>query len=134
MDASDSVGRLVLRLTVGVLLLFHGVHKMTAGIGGIEHMVVMHGVPGWAAYCVYLGEVLGPILIILGVFTRVGALLIVINMIVAVLLAGTGRLFVVGPTGGYALELEAFFLFGAVAIMLLGAGSLSLGGRLGRWN
>lgn len=134
MNASESVGKLVLRLTLGVLLLFHGVHKMASGIGFIENMLAMHGLPGWFAYAVYLGEVLAPILIILGVVTRVGAGLVIINMIVAVLLVGTDRLFMVGRTGGYALELEAFYLFGAVAIFFLGAGSLSVGGRQGRWN
>jgi putative oxidoreductase len=134
MFSTDSLGKLVLRLTVGILLLFHGVHKLLTGIGFIEQMVVAYHLPAMLAYGVYLGEILGPVLVILGVFSRGGAALIVINMIVAVLLAGMGQIFALGPMGGYALELEAFYLFGALAVMLLGAGSISLGGENGRWN
>ena len=134
MFSTDSLGKLVLRLTVGILLLFHGVHKLLTGIGFIEQMVVAYHLPAMLAYGVYLGEILGPVLVILGVFSRCGAALIVINMIVAVLLAGMGQIFALGPMGGYALELEVFYLFGALAVMLLGAGSISLGGENGRWN
>ncbi len=55
-------------------------------------------------------------------------------MTVALLLGAPGQLIALGPMGGYALELEAFYLFGGLAVMLLGAGSISLGGENGRWN
>ena len=134
MFSTQSLGKLVLRLTVGALLLMHGIHKLLTGIEPIKHMVAAYHVPELLAYGVYLGEILGPLLVILGVFSRCGAALIVINMIVAVVLAGVGQLVALGPMGGYALELEAFYLFGGLAVMLLGAGSISLGGENGRWN
>ena len=135
MDSGEALGKLVLRFTVGGLLLFHGIHKLLGGVAPIQHMIAAHGLPDMLAYGVYIGEVVAPILVIAGLFTRIGGLIIVINMIVAVFLAGMGRLFLLDPhTGGYALELEAFYLFGALAIVLLGAGSLSLGGSRGRWN
>lgn len=134
MNSTDSLGKLVLRLSVGGLLLLHGVHKLLDGIDPIKQMIAAHGVPDWLAYGVYLGEVVGPILVILGLFSRIGGALIAINMIVAVLLAGLGHLLALNPMGGYALELEAFYLFGAVTIILLGAGGFSLGGSHGRWN
>jgi putative oxidoreductase len=129
---TEDFGKLVLRLTLGVLLLFHGTHKVLDGIQPIRDMVMAHGLPGLLAYGVYLGEVVGPILVIFGLFARVGGLLIVANMIVAVALAGTGSLFALDNQGGYALELEAFYLFGGLAVALLGAGRFGLGG--GRWN
>jgi putative oxidoreductase len=43
-------------------------------------------------------------------------------------------LFVIGKSGGWALELQGMYLFGGIAVMLLGAGAYSLGGRNGRWN
>lgn len=134
MNSTDSLGKLVLRLSVGGLLLLHGVHKLLDGIDPIKQMIAAHGVPDWLAYGVYLGEVVGPILVILGLFSRIGGALIAVNMIVAVLLAGLGHLLALNPMGGYALELEAFYLFGAVTIILLGAGGFSLGGSHGRWN
>jgi putative oxidoreductase len=128
----DDLGRLILRLTVGGLLLLHGMHKLLNGIDGIKSMVTAHGVPEAAAYGVYLGEIVGPILVMLGLFSRIGGALIAINMIAAVLLAGMDRLMGFNAMGGYALELEALYLFGAVSVLLLGAGRYSVSG--GRWN
>jgi len=133
MNSMDSLGKLVLRLTVGGLLLLHGVHKLLDGIDPIKQMLAAHGVPDALAYGAYLGEVVAPVLIILGLFSRVGGLLVVGNMIVAVVLARMADLLALNPAGGYALESEVFFLFGSIAVILLGAGSLSLGGN-GRWN
>jgi putative oxidoreductase len=131
---SEDFGKLVLRLTVGVLLLFHGVHKLLGGLGGIKLLLAAHGAPDMLAYGVYVGEIAAPLLIIFGLFTRLGGGLVVVNMIVAVALAGGTRLFALNGQGGYALELEAFFLFGGLAIALLGAGRISIGGEDGQLN
>ena len=55
-------------------------------------------------------------------------------MVVAVLIAHLNDLFSISKTGGYALELQAMYLFSAIAIALLGAGRYSLAGARGRWN
>ncbi|HWA89312.1 MAG TPA: DoxX family protein [Rhizomicrobium sp.] len=128
----EDLGKLVLRVTVGGLLLFHGIHKMLTGIAPIEGMVAAHGLPSALAYGVYLGEIVGPVMVILGLFARIGAGLIVANMIMAVVLAGMGSIAAFNPMGGYALELEAFYLFGALSVALLGSGRYSIAG--GRWS
>jgi len=46
----------------------------------------------------------------------------------------SGQLLSLSKSGGYALEVEAFYLLTAVAIAMLGAGRWSLGGKDGRWN
>jgi len=129
----EDIGKLVARLSVGGLLLFHGIHKLLTGIGPIKAMVVAHHLPEILAYGAYVGEIVGPVLVILGLFSRVGGLLIVVNMIVAIALAGTAMLFQLGPQGGYALELETFYLLGGLTVALLGAGriGLNIGGN---WN
>ncbi|MEI9988874.1 MAG: DoxX family protein [Rhizomicrobium sp.] len=129
----EDIGKLVVRLGVGGLLLFHGVHKLLTGIADIKSLVVAHHLPEAVAYGVYAGEILGPILVILGLFARLGGLLIVANMIVAVVLAGTAMLFQLNAYGGYALELETFYLLGGLSVALLGAGriGLNIGGD---WN
>lgn len=75
-----------------------------------------------------------PLLIILGIYCRLGALLVVLNMVVAILLAHMGQLFSISNTGGWALELQGMFLFGALALAFMGAGRFSLAGSGGRWN
>jgi putative oxidoreductase len=133
MDTED-LGKLVLRLTLGVLLLFHGTHKVLTGIGPIRAMVVAHHLPDFLAYFVYLGEVVAPVLIIIGLLTRIGGLLVVINMIVALLLAHMTMLMGTNEMGGYVLELQAFYLFSGLAVALLGAGRFSVGGADGTLN
>jgi len=128
----EDIGKLILRVTVGGLLLLHGVFKLLNGIDGIKGAIASHGVPDLIGYGVYVGEFVAPILVILGLFARVGAGLIVINMLVAVGLAHLNDVAALNQYGGYRLELEAFFLFGALAVALLGAGRLSAGG--GRFN
>lgn len=130
---SQDAGKLLLRLTLGGLILFHGIAKILHGVDSIATGLVNHGLPGAIAYLVYVGEVIAPILLILGVVTRAAALFVVINMIVAVAIVHTGQLLTISESGGYGLELQAFYLLTAAVIALIGAGRYSLGGS-GRWN
>ncbi|WP_120995004.1 DoxX family protein [Stutzerimonas urumqiensis] len=131
---TNDIGKLVLRLAVGVLILLHGLHKLQSGVDGIAGMLAGQGLPAVLAYGVYLGEVVAPALVILGLFTRPAALVIAGNMVFAIALAHASQLFELTKMGGWALELQGMFLFGAIAVALLGAGRLSVGGTSGRWN
>lgn len=131
---TDDIGKLVLRVSVALLILLHGIAKLQSGVGGIAGMLAGHGLPTFLDYGVYLGEVVGPVLVIIGLFTRIGALLMVGNMLVAFALAHMSELFSLGNMGGWALETQGLFLFGSIAIALLGAGRLSVGGLNGRYN
>lgn len=127
-------GRLLLRLTLGSLMLLHGVNKVTGGIDPILGAVAKAGLPPALGYGVYVGEVLAPLLLIVGAWTRAAAVLVALNMIVAVALVHAGQLTTLSPNGGWALELQGFYLATALAIALLGAGRYSAGGLDGRWN
>ncbi len=116
-------------LTLGILILFHGVGKILQGIDPIQGMVSGMGLPGFLAYGVYLGEVLGPVLLVLGFHARIGAGLIAINMVVAILLAHTGDLLSLSPQGGWRLELQGMFLATALALVLIGPGRFSINQR-----
>lgn len=134
MNRYDDIGKLVLRLSLGILMLMHGLHKLMYGISGISAMVQANGWPAWLSYGVFVGEIIAPVLIIIGLLTRASALVVVINMIVAVYLAHSHQLFHLTKTGGWLLELQGLYLFGALAIALLGAGRFSVGGLQGRLN
>lgn len=131
---SDQGAKLLLRVLLGVLVLFHGIAKLIAGPAFVVGMVTQNGLPAFLAYGVYIGEIVAPILLIIGLWTRLAAVVVVINMIFALYLAHTTQFFSMSKSGGYALELQAFFLFTAVAVAMLGAGRYSLGGVNGRWN
>ncbi|HBZ05326.1 MAG TPA: GntR family transcriptional regulator [Massilia sp.] len=130
----DDLGKLVLRLALGLMLLLHGIAKLVGGIGFVTGALQKLGLPEAIGYLVYVGEVIAPLLIVFGLWTRLGALIVAGNMIVAVLLVHTAQLFALSATGGWELELQGMFFFAAVALILLGAGRYSIGGRAGRWN
>ena len=131
----QDAAKLLLRLTVGLLILLHGIGKIQSGPGPILDVVKMAGLPDSFGYLVYVGEVLAPLLVIVGLWTRVAALVIAINMIVAILLVHTSEVLQLSPEGGgWALELQGLYLAVPIAIALLGAGRYSVGGVHGRWN
>jgi putative oxidoreductase len=133
-SAGFDLGRLILRLIVGVLILLHGVSKISGGVGFILDVVGKVGLPGALGYLVYIGEVVAPILLIVGLWTRAAAIVVVIDMVFAIALVHLGEFFTINRSGGWSLELQAMYLFGALAIAFLGAGRYSLGGLYGRWN
>lgn len=123
------VGKLVLRLALGVLVLLHGVAKLRGGLDPIEGMVTGSGLPGVLAYGALLGEVLGPLMLIAGFYGRIGAILIAINMLFALGLAHMGQLGQLNEQGGWMLELQGMFLFTAIALALLGPGRYSVNAK-----
>ena len=123
---TEDLGKLILRLTVAVLLLLHGVAKILGGVGGISGMLQDVGLPGELAYGVYVGEVAAPLLVIIGLYARIAALVMALNMVAAVYLAHLEDIFALGRGGGWAIELQAFFLFTALAVALIGPGRFSV--------
>jgi len=126
---NDSIAKLILRLALGVTILLHGIGKLLGGISGISGMVTAAGLPSFVAYGVYVGEVVAPILVILGWYSRAGSALIAVNMLFAIGLAHRGQLLGLNANHGWALELQGMFLFTAVAIALLGPGRFSINGK-----
>jgi putative oxidoreductase len=109
----------LLRLSVAAMVLLHGINKVMNGIGGIEKMVAAHGQPAFLAYAVYIGEVLAPLLVLAGVWVGPAALVMALNMVVAIALVHAGQILQIGPQGGWAIELQGLFLVGALATALM---------------
>ena len=85
-------------------------------------MLVAKGLPRFIAYGVLVGEVIAPILIILGILTRPAALVLAFTMVVAWLMVGTGKTFALDAVGAWAIESLVYFFVGALAVAFLGAG------------
>ena len=125
----DDLGRLVLRVALGALILLHGISKLRNGLGPIEDMVTAHGMPSFVAYGVLVGEVVAPLMLLLGFYARIGGLLIAINMLFAIGLAHMSMLTQLNSEGGWALELQGMYLATALAITLLGPGRYAINQR-----
>jgi putative oxidoreductase len=129
MVKSDDTGKLVLRVALGILILLHGVAKIGKGIDGIGGMLASHGLPAFLAYGVYIGEILAPVLLIVGLFTRPAALIVALNMLVAIWLVHRKDLGALNGQGGWALELQGMFLFAAISLAFTGGGRFGLSNK-----
>lgn len=121
---NDALGKLILRLTLGGLMLLHGIAKINkpGTVDYIGNVLSDVGFPSALAYGVYIGEIIAPLMIILGVYSRIAGLIIVVNMIFAILLMHSGEIFSLTKHGGWAIELQAFYLLCGAAVMFLGSG------------
>ena len=109
-----------MRLAVGGVFLRHGLVKVHNGVPAVAAFLHGIGVPlaSVAAVVVLAVETVGAICVVLGVFTRFWAACMVVEMLVAILAVQVPR--------GASFELEALLLAGAVTLVALGDGPLSV--------
>lgn len=122
----EDLGLLILRLSVGVLMLLHGIAKLQHGVGPIEGIITSAGLPAFLTYGVYLGEVVAPLFIIFGFGTRAAALVLAGNCVVAALTAHAADIISLNATGGWGVELLGLYFFGALALVFTGGGKYAL--------
>jgi len=125
-NAQHNIGLLILRLSIGGLMLFHGYHKLISGIDGIVNMISEIGLPGFLAYTVFLGELIAPLFMIVGYRTKLASLFIAATMLIAIFLGHPNEFFQLGEHGNWALELNGLYLFGSISIFFLGGGKIAL--------
>lgn len=125
---SGDLAKLILRVTVGALMLFHGVAKLLdlQTLNFIKNQLEVFGLHPVFAYGVYVGEIVAPLLLILGIYARFGGLLIFINMLFAIILVHMNDLLSLTQHGGWSLELQAFYLVTGLVILLLGSGRYAI--------
>ncbi|HET7731655.1 MAG TPA: DoxX family protein [Usitatibacter sp.] len=130
----EDMGKLVLRVAVAALILLHGIAKIRHGLGDVATAMARANLPYYVGYLIYVGEVLAPALMIVGLWTRPAAAIVAATMLVALVLGHPREVFLLTDHGGLLLEVQWMFMLGALAVALLGAGRFSLGREYGRWN
>ena len=121
------LGLLFVRLSIGGLMLFHGIHKLLYGVGFIGDMLTGIGMPSFIAYGALMAELIAAVMIVAGLWTRVASVIMVGNMIVAIAMAHAGDIFSVDAmTGGWTIELPMLYLLGAVALCFTGGGRYAI--------
>lgn len=126
---SNDIAKLLLRLSIGIMMLFHGLDKIINGIGGVRHLVTSSGLPEFLAYGVYVGEIVMPIFILLGAYARVASGVVALNMVFAIFLAYGGGLFSLGKHGAPVMELPFLYLMMSVIIFMIGSGKYALNSK-----
>ena len=124
----DDLAKLILRVALGAMIFMHGIAKIAhpEALGYIKGLLLSHGVPEQIVYGVYVGEIVAPVMIVLGYFSRIGGLLIAGNMLFVFWLAHMRQLFELSAHGGWALELQGFYLATGLAVMFLGSGKYAI--------
>lgn len=124
---------LLLRVSLGVMMLLHGIAKLNHGVDGIGNMLSEKGIPSFLAYGVLIGELVAPLLMIVGYRTKVASIVFAFTMLVAVLLAHSADIFSLSKHGGWAIELQALYFFGAVILILTGGGKYAVSSK-NKWD
>lgn len=131
----NDLAPLLLRLTLGLVMLPHGLQKTLGLFGGYGFagtygfFTTQMGVPSVVAVLVILAESLGALGLIFGFLTRLGALGIAANMLGAILLVHLPNGFFMnwgGKQAGEGFEFHLLALGIAIVLLIKGGGALSL--------
>lgn len=124
---TSDIGKFILRLGVGGLMLLHGIHKLFHGHDIIIKQLENNNLPTFLWLGVPVGEVLAPLLLILGIATRLSSFLIAFTMLMTFfLVSGINGLGINPQTGGLNSELNLLYLMASVGIMLIGPGKIRI--------
>jgi putative oxidoreductase len=122
LDRMQSLALLALRMTLGIIMVAHGSHKVYGHMHEYAGYISSLGLPAWLGYVSALAEFLGGVLLILGLFTRCAAFAVLIDMTIAI-----GKVHwkhgLLGA-GGYEFPLALATI--AFALIFLGGGAISL--------
>lgn len=133
MKTNIDAGILTWRLTLGILMLFHGLHKLINGVSYIEGLFTEMGLPAFFAHSVHIGEIIAPLMLVVGYRTKIAAIIYAFTMVVAVGMSHMGHLLELNQTGAWAVELNALFLFGAVGLIFTGGGKYAVS-KTNKWD
>lgn len=120
------LGKLLLRTGVGGLMLFHGIYKLMHGFQGIRDLLIAKGLPELLWIGAVVGEVIAPLCILFGFFTRISALLVAVTMVFSIFLAFGTSGFGLGDYGAPIVELNLLYMFSALALYCVGGGRFAL--------
>lgn len=128
---NPQLGLAILRVTLGVVFITHGVPKLLGGVGGFGEMLGQMGVPlsGLFAWIVTLLEVVGGLSLVAGFLVTPVALLLTFHMLMGILLVHMANgWYVVGPDQGGA-EFNVLLIAGLATLVLAGPGAAALDTR-----
>jgi putative oxidoreductase len=115
-------GLLALRIALGIIFFAHGYPKVAHLGGGMQEFFMQHGLPGYFVYISGTLEVFGGMLLVLGLFARPVALLLAIEMSVAIWKVHSSK----GYLAVHEYELPLALAVACFALATVGAGAFSL--------
>ncbi|AIY14538.1 DoxX family protein [Cellulophaga baltica] len=125
MKKNNDLGLLIVRISVGLLMLLHGIGKMQS-IDFVQQKLLEGGLSNFLSYGVYVTQVIAPILLLIGYRTRIGAALFIFGTLFAMFLVHSTEIFTLTQHGGWSVELLGLYTFGAVALLFTGSGKYAV--------
>ncbi|TJY35982.1 DoxX family protein [Pontimicrobium aquaticum] len=133
MNTKQHIGLFILRVSIALTMLVYGITKLIFGIDFITGLLNQYGLPSFIAYGVFIGEILAPILIIIGYRTKLVGLVFAINCFVAILMVQLPNLFKLNESGGWAIGLIFIYMMFGIALFFTGAGKYALSTK-NKWD
>lgn len=134
-EETQNYSILLLRFALGVIFIAHGSQKLLGWFGGFGFDATLQffqqalGIPPALGVLAILAEFFGGLMVLLGVFARLGAAAIAIDMAVALFMVHLSQgFFIAGDKVGF--EYVFALLMMALYLAVNGAGSLSLDARI----
>lgn len=134
------IATLLLRITVGGILILHGIRKTNNKLEGTIKWFNSLGFPfnitkgRVPAYLAAINEILFGFLLLIGFLTQMVAIIVFSQMLVALFVAvvkeKSALISMAGKPGVYGYELDLHYLFGALALLFLGGGAFSIDGMI----
>ncbi|MCC3214353.1 DoxX family protein [Chryseobacterium sp. X308] len=119
-------GLLITRIAIAFPMSVYGISKVIHGVGFIEDMMSMHSLPSFFAYGVFAGEIIAPLMLIIGFRARLAGLIFAANCFTATILAQTANIFKLNEFGGWALELLVIYMLVSLSFFFTGAGKYAV--------
>lgn len=126
-QSSNDYAALVLRLGLGAVFIAHALLKILVFTPeGTAGFFASLGVPGWLAYPVIAAELLGGIMLVAGIKTRLVALALIPVLIGSIALVHGSNGWLFANEGG-GREYPLFLIVAAISLSFLGDGTMNAG-------
>ncbi|MGB0869379.1 MAG: DoxX family protein [Flavobacteriales bacterium] len=128
LSTNTSLAGLFLRLGLGITILPHGYQKISDFGNMVDLLSGHYGLPTLIAILVILIEFFSPILLLIGVFTRINALLLAIVLFGAAFFHLEHGFFMnwLGNQSGEGYQFSLLYVLCAMAAVVIGGGKLSI--------
>lgn len=126
MKRNKNVAILLFRISIPFTMLIYGIDKITNGTGFIGSLLDAYNLPSFLVYGVFIGEIIAPIMLLLGYRSRLAGLLFAFNCLLAILMAQIQYFFTLNQFGGWTLDLLFIYLVAGIAFFYSGAGKHSI--------
>jgi len=131
MENKFELGQLIIRVVLGIIFFMHGLDKFQGGVANTAGWFESIGIPGFVAYGVAAVELVGGIMLVLGLFSRIVSILFAVVMVGAIVKVKLAiGFFGNGQMAGY--ELDLAFLAMAVMLAITGSKAFALDQLIGK--